>query len=436
MSSLSRRQFLTMSAYSVGGAAVSSLLPSAALAQNVPINDVSIQLNYMQSPKKLVFVNLGGAPDGMELLVPYGDPELEKIRGTIYRGKPGSGTDIAPLALNGDFGASARLPILQSLYNKGQYIGIHAAALQHTNRSHFDAQNMLGNGTLNPGANTSGWMNRLTRVISEKASLNKIESTMLTIAPYGSSPLVTRGQTRPMLIDRMIKNPLPDSYYNSLLESVLTNKKEDEYYQTGKILEEGLQLRKAFDGYISNISGGDAIKNRVIKMNNDLDKAAVVGGLMSRPDSPRIAALNIGGWDSHAGQHLIVDYGYGRLLKKLNDIILELQTSMKSEWNNCAVIIGGEFGRTCRVNGTGGTDHGIGTSWHLVGGAVNGGRIIADWPGLREADMIDGRYLRPTTNITSVFKGIMKDSFGLSNNELNEIFPDSTDVAPMQGLLT
>jgi uncharacterized protein (DUF1501 family) len=433
MHPLSRREFLSLCAACFGGAALSTLLPSSAYAKVVQSNNVSITLNYFPAAKKLIFINLEGAPDGLELLTPYNDPNLADLRGSIYRGVPDKASKTAPLAINSDFAVSAKLPILRELYFNKQYIGFHATSMQHSNRSHFDAQNMLANGTLKPTANQSGWMNRLTEIIAKKASLNATETTMLTIAPYSSSPLVTRGNVRPMLVSGSKQPELSEGYYQALLGNVIADASITESIARKPIVEDGLRLREVFEHYLSKIGNVDALKARIEAMNSEVTRAEVIGSLMSRADGPRIAILNIGGWDSHTAQY--IDGNYGTLLSRLNDSITALRANMKGEWNKCAVIIGGEFGRTCKVNGTNGTDHGIATSWHLAGGAVKGGKLIADWPGLREKDMIDGRYLRPTMNIAAVFKGVIAEAFGLSASELNSIFPDSQNVKPMMGLL-
>ncbi len=432
---LSRRSFLSMSALCLGGAALSTILPASVLAQQTDASAVSVNLSYLSSPKKIVFINLQGAPDGMELMVPYGDPNLEGLRGNIYRGRPGEIANASPLKLDDMFGVSNKLPFFQQAYNNGEYLGFHAASLQHSNRSHFDAQNMLANGTLNPAANASGWMNRLTQIVARKANLNEMESTFLTIAPYASSPLMVKGRVRPMLLETGRQGNMSDAFYDHLVNDVLKQRTIAEHQSREALLQDGLNLRKAFDGYVASTDGGEKVKEDIKQMRNDVQRAGVIGSLMSRPDGPHIAVMSLGGWDSHSAQHVDKDWGYTNTVKNLNDVVEALRTNMKGGWSNCVVIVGGEFGRTCAVNGTSGTDHGIGTSWNLLGGAVRGGRVLGDWPGLRDSDMVDGRYLRSTTNMASVFKAIVQQSFELSTAEINQIFPDSSDVAPMQGIM-
>ena len=85
-----------------------------------------------------------------------------------------------------------------------------------------------------------------------------------------------------------------------------------------------------------------------------------------------------------------------------------------ARWRDTVIVVATEFGRTARINGTQGTDHGTGTIALLAGGAVKGGRVIADWPGLKPANLYQGRDLAPTTDLRAVMKGVLKDQFGLA----------------------
>ena len=95
-----------------------------------------------------------------------------------------------------------------------------------------------------------------------------------------------------------------------------------------------------------------------------------------------------------------------------------------------------EFGRTARINGTSGTDHGTGTVAFLAGGAVKGGRVIADWPGLREEQLYERRDLKPTTDLRAVLKGLLAEQFDLSAAVLGDtVFPQTAGLKPMLGLI-
>jgi uncharacterized protein (DUF1501 family) len=157
--------------------------------------------------------------------------------------------------------------------------------------------------------------------------------------------------------------------------------------------------------------------------------------IMAAEDGPRIAALAFEGWDTHARE----GGGTGRLAALLGGLDASLgafEQSLKPHWKDTAILVVTEFGRTARINGTAGTDHGTGTVAFLAGGAVKGGRVIADWPGLKDAQLYQGRDLKPTTDLRTVAKGVLADLYGVSAAALAErVFPNSAAAAPMQGLI-
>jgi len=157
--------------------------------------------------------------------------------------------------------------------------------------------------------------------------------------------------------------------------------------------------------------------------------------LLVADDGPRIAALSIDGWDTHA-QEGGAKGRLANLLAGLDASFAALESAMQPVWKDTAVVVVTEFGRTAKVNGTDGTDHGTGTVAFLLGGAVSGGRMITDWPGLKEAQLYERRDLKPTTDLRAVLKGMLGDHLGLSETVLaSSVFPDSQDVKPMKGLI-
>ena len=157
--------------------------------------------------------------------------------------------------------------------------------------------------------------------------------------------------------------------------------------------------------------------------------------VMAADDGPRIAALAFDGWDTHANEGGAVGR-LAQLLSGLDDAIAEFESGLGDHWRDCVMIVATEFGRTARINGTEGTDHGTGTIALLAGGAVNGGRVIADWPGLKEQNLFEGRDLKPTADLRAVFKGVLHDHLGFGDRVLADaVFPDSAGVKPMTGLI-
>lgn len=152
-------------------------------------------------------------------------------------------------------------------------------------------------------------------------------------------------------------------------------------------------------------------------------------------NGPIAAVMDVGGWDTHANQGL--EQGpLARGLTALDDGIDAFKTEMGPAWATAAVLIVTEFGRTAAPNGAGGTDHGTGAAAFLVGGAVRGGRVLADWPGLAQSALHEGRDLRPTTDLRAVFKGVLADHLSVSSAALErEAFPDSSGVRPARDLI-
>lgn len=147
---------------------------------------------------------------------------------------------------------------------------------------------------------------------------------------------------------------------------------------------------------------------------------------LARPNRPRVAALAFDDWDTHINEGA----AKGRLadlLGALDGAIAAIETNMGETWHRSVVVLLTEFGRTARINGSNGTDHGTATVALFVGGALKGGRILADWPGLRDADLHEERDLRPTTDLRGVLKGLLRDYLGLDQTQLEAaVFPDNT----------
>jgi uncharacterized protein (DUF1501 family) len=196
-----------------------------------------------------------------------------------------------------------------------------------------------------------------------------------------------------------------------------------------KAIETGrIASAQNLDGAEMRARGGPATPQGMTQI------AEAAARLVAAADGPRIAGLAFEGWDTHADE----GGAKGRLatlLGGLDQAFAAFETGLKPVWADTAILVLTEFGRTARINGTVGTDHGVGTVAYLLGGAVRGGRVIADWPGLKDAQLYEKRDLRPTTDIRAVCKGVVADLYGLSSGVLAErVFPGTIGVAPMQGL--
>ncbi len=157
--------------------------------------------------------------------------------------------------------------------------------------------------------------------------------------------------------------------------------------------------------------------------------------LLAAADGPRIAALAFEGWDTHANEGGATGR-LAQLLGGLDAAIQAFEAGLGDHWKDTTVAVLTEFGRTVRINGTVGTDHGTGTVVFLAGGALKGGRVIADWPGLKPAELYEARDLKPTADIRAVLKGLLADQWGLSIRVLSSsIFPDTDALKPVADLL-
>jgi uncharacterized protein (DUF1501 family) len=158
----------------------------------------------------------------------------------------------------------------------------------------------------------------------------------------------------------------------------------------------------------------------------------IAAGFLARADGPRIAMIETTGWDTHSGQNARL----AGQLKGLDNLIAALRDAMGGAWSQTVVLVATEFGRTVAANGTGGTDHGTGAAAMLVGGAVQGGRVIADWPGLAPASLHEGRDLKPTLALDQVLASACAETFGLEpERTARMLFPDSVRGPAMQKLL-
>lgn len=163
--------------------------------------------------------------------------------------------------------------------------------------------------------------------------------------------------------------------------------------------------------------------------------AAAAGAFLTHPAGPRLAVLELGGFDSHSLQGLPYG-GLGRALRDLDAGLGMLRSRLGEAWAQTAVVATTEFGRTVAMNGSGGTDHGTAGAAFVLGGAVAGGRVVADWPGLAPGQLHEGRDLRPTRDLRSVWKGVLRDHLSLSERVLaDEVFPDTASVPPLEGLV-
>jgi uncharacterized protein (DUF1501 family) len=376
-----------------------------------------------RDPRLLVIV-LRGALDGLAAVAPVGDPDWARLRGDKALTLDGT---TAALPLDSFFALNPAMPNFHRLYKAGAGTIVHAAATPYRERSHFDGQDVLESGIGKPGAADSGWLNRALASLQPAGRAGGGGKDAFAIGPI--APLVVRGQA-PVL--SWTPRRLPPASDDTLLRLL------DLYRHTDPVLARAMEERVGL-ATIARAGGMDGEQPRAAGAGQVrayfAESAATAAKFLARPDGPRIGALAFDGWDTHADEGAM-NGRLANLLAALDGALAAIESEMKEAWRETVAVVITEFGRTARINGTDGTDHGTATVALLAGGALKGGRVVADWPGLKPASLHEGRDLKPTTDLRSVLKGVLKDHLRLDEAALaSGIFPDSGRVKPMAGLL-
>jgi len=399
----SRRQFLGLVA---SGAGVFTLaaLPGAVFAA-VP------------GDRRFVVVLLRGALDGMAAVAPVGDPLYQEKRGAIALKPPGEAG--GTIALDRFFALHPALGVIEPYYRRGELLFVHAAGNGYHTRSHFDAQDLMETGlTVKQGEN-DGWLNRAIVLLQggEKAQLG--------LAVGGAVPLILRGKTQVASWEPQGVGAID----NDLIAALGPIYARDPLL--GPALAEGIKAQAFSNTVLGNdpmAKGGMGFGPKAFAALAD-----AAGKLIAAPHGPRIAALDMGGWDTHVNQGAET----GRLAQNMDGFAAGLDALAKAmgpAWRQTVVVAVTEFGRTVAVNGNNGTDHGTASVLFVMGGAVKGGRVAGDWPGL--AQLQDDRDLRMTTDSRAVMKAVLREHLGLARSALDmKVFPDTAGIKPFDGLL-
>ncbi|MGM9427626.1 DUF1501 domain-containing protein [Hydrogenophaga sp. MI9] len=351
--------------------------------------------------RRFVFVIQRGAADGLNTLIPYADPAYASARGALAI-DPASA-----LKLDGSFALHPSLEHLGQLYAARQATLFHAVASPYRDRSHFDGQNVLESGGTAPYQVKDGWLNRLLGVLPRNGKEAIAFSPAVPLAFQGVVPVTSYAPSA-----------LPQAHEELLMRV------EQLYAQDGQLhalWSSALEARSMAGGM-----GGGA---------NRQDAGALgrmAAGFLGRADGPRVAMIETSGWDTHSGQAARL----ATQLRNLDKLLAGLQEGLGPVWDQTVVLVATEFGRTVAANGTGGTDHGTGAVAMLVGGAVDGGRIVADWPGLSAASLLDGRDLKPTLALDALITAACAESFALEPDRLAPVlFPSGGPRPPVPRLL-
>ena len=341
--------------------------------------------------RRFVFVIQRGAADGLNIVMPVGDPAFAAARGSLAL--PGGTPLDSMFTLHPALGETAKM------FAGREALFAHAVASRYRDRSHFDGQNVLETGGTQPYQLKDGWLNRFL------ALLPKSQGDAIAIS--STIPAALRGKIE---VASYAPSALPDAP-DDLLMRVSTMYAADP--QLHGLWEQAMSTR-AMTGDLSDAGGRNAAAT-----------GALAARLLTGPTT-RIAMIETGGWDTHAQQQ-------GRLnaqLKGLDAMLGALKTGLGPQWANTLVVVATEFGRTVAVNGTGGTDHGTGSAAMLLGGRVAGGRVVADWPGLSAANLYEGRDLKPTLSLDTLIGAALAQHYDLDPvRVLGALFPDETSKA-------
>mgnify|MGYP001824026480 CR=1 FL=1 len=391
----SRRHFIRM----LGAAGLAGMLPaSLAFASGV-------------EGRYLMVIVLRGALDGLAAVVPYHEQKLRDWRRILVPPEPGEENGALPLGTEG-FALHPSLKFLHSAYGDGKLAILHAASSPYRERSHFDGQDVLESGGAAVLQSSDGWLNR---------ALQKTPGGLEAAAVGGALPLLLRGEAHAVT---WAPSTLPEPE-DDTLERLMRMYEEDE------LLKTALQDAQALDMAAGDLEG-DA---RGVARGRDYVPVLQAGANLAASGAAGVVVMSLSGWDTHNNQGAESGSLAGRL-RQLDKGLAVMKETMGPKWERTAVLVTTEFGRTVRVNGSRGSDHGTGGAAFLLGGAVNGGRMPGDWPGLAQSALHEDRDLYPANDLRALFKGVLRDHLGVARTDLDRsIFPDSSTVAPLGGLI-
>lgn len=376
---MQRRHFLKMA-----GAGLSALLmPSLAFARAA-------------TEQRLVFIIQRGAADGLNTVVPYADPDYARLRGALAI------EDTQTNRLDSLFALHPALSHASALFKQQQALFVHAVASPYRERSHFDGQNILESGGLRAYQLKDGWLNRL-----------------LGLLPAGQNEAIALSATLPLAL----RGAFDVQAYAS---ARLPQPPDDLLMRVSQLYATDVPLRTAWENALQTAEmAGSGLSSQTPQALGKL-----VAEFLSQPQGPRIAMIETGGWDTHSAQQARL----GKQLSELDTLLASLHLALGDLWQQTLVIVATEFGRTAAANGTGGTDHGTGAAMMAFGGSLNpaptresswtGGKVVADWPGLKSSQLYQGRDLQPTTALDQVLSKLVSAHYGLDHSLVSRtLFP-------------
>ncbi len=391
-----------------------SLLAAAALLPLGTASRLAVAAGAALAPDapRLAFVLLRGGLDGLQAVPAIGDPAFAAARGMLAQ------FTAPPLQLQGPFALNPLLPELHTMYTRGEAAVLHAVGLAYRERSHFDAQQVLESGGSRPHELDSGWLGRALQAGGPGGQARPLRAVALETAV----PLLLRG---PVAVDTwapsVLAEPAPD-----LLARLQTLYRSDPELAQALARAQSLRDDSAMAANPATVAGGRNTQAVVLAR-----KAAEF-----LQASSQIAVLEMGGWDSHVNQ-AAPNGALSNNLRTLDAVLAALREGLQARdtWQRTVVVVATEFGREVAVNGSQGTDHGSGGAAFVLGGAVRGGRVLADWPGLAPAQRTDGRDLRVTTDLRSALRPLLHQHLRVSRAALDSVVLPGSAALPSLDLL-
>lgn len=364
---MQRRQFISLSAGALGASLIAPKIAFAKAATDT----------------RFIFILQRGAADGLNTLIPYGDPNYKNLRKEIAI-EDG-------IKLDGMFALHPALKNIHSLWQNKQASFAHAIASPYRERSHFDGQNILEGGFSRAYEMDDGWLNRFLSLIPKNGG------DPIAFAP--TIPLALRGKNS---VTSFSPSKIPDANEDLMLRVASLYENDPKLYDLWLKAEATKNMGEGLNGQNAEQLGN------------------MVANFMAKPDGPRIAMIETQGWDTHSAQNNRLNTG----LKNLDIAIGAIKNGLKDDWNKTIIMVATEFGRTAHVNGTNGTDHGTASCAMVLGGAIKGGNIKADWPGLSQSNLYEGRDLKPTNNLFALICDILGHGYNIEPQLIAKtIFP-------------
>lgn len=359
----------------------------------------------------LVCIFQRGAADGLNSVVPYGDADYALQRNTIA--VPAPGMPAGAIDLDGFFGLHSALAPLKPIYDAGDLAFVHATGVPHGSRSHFAAQGLIERGVDDKAGPNTGWLGRHLGVSSPAAN-----SAFRSVAISGNVPVTLSGAEEPLAISDLSEYGFDEDITGSGYPELLANMYRPEVPFSGTAAAALTAIDELAAANLAGITPG----NGATYPDSSLGKKMQQAGQLIYSELPvEVICVDSDGWDHHENLPFFLN-------QSLTDLAASLEafyTDMGDQMQRITVLVHTEFGRRVKENASVGTDHGTGSVAFVMGGGVNGGQVIRDWPGLADEDLEQGDDLQITIDLRSVLNEMLSKRLGGTNTSI--VFPDFAD---------